>query len=135
MRRRTSAPLAYVPHKPRHRVRVLARVLPVPDPSQTSPGRPFTAKSGHPAAAGRRPPRRRLSSAAAAAPNRSQPSDLNRTVQIRLDPSQLVRKTVNRVGFALKPLCFSKINPPSSSVEKYLQISPCFYDLAPAYKV
>ena len=34
MRRRTAAPLAYVPHKPRHRVRVLARVLPVQEPSQ-----------------------------------------------------------------------------------------------------
>ena len=113
----------------------IASLLPDPAPSRTEPGRPFTAKSGHPAAVGRRPPRRRLSSAAAAAPNRSQPSDLNRTVQIRLDPSQLVRKTVNRVLFANKPLCFIKINPPSYAVEKYLQNSPCFYDLTPEYKV
>ena len=37
MRRRTPAPLAYVLHKPRHRVSVLARVLPVPEPSQGDP--------------------------------------------------------------------------------------------------
>ena len=41
MRRRTPAPLAYVLHKPRHRVSVLARVLPVPEPSQKEPRWPF----------------------------------------------------------------------------------------------
>ena len=59
MRRRTSAPLAYVPHKPRHRVRVLARVLPVLDPSLTQAQMAILVYSSRPAAVHRRLAHRR----------------------------------------------------------------------------
>jgi hypothetical protein len=68
MRRRTSALLAYVPHKPRHRVRVLARVLPVQDPSLTQAQMAVLAYSGRSAAARRRLAHRRPFHAAAARP-------------------------------------------------------------------
>ena len=65
------------------------------------------AYSGRPAAARRRLAHRRLSSAAAAASSPFQPSDLNRTVQIRSDPSQLIRYRSTMVFLHINPSTFT----------------------------
>ena len=88
MRRCKPAPLASTPHKPRHRVRRIARVLPVQDPSQTEPRTADPAKSGGPPSHAAVSARRRPFNAAAARPNPPRTSDLDPRVQIRSHLSQ-----------------------------------------------
>jgi hypothetical protein len=62
-------------------------------------------------------------------PPRLFPSRPHRRIGIRrprtdLTASQSDRVPVNRAVFANEPLCFSRINPRSVSVQKYLRFSP-----------
>ena len=110
-------------------------MLPVFAVLESSPGQTFWPSPGMrrrrslAAAALRRRQRRPLS------PNPRWPSDLDRVAQIQSKQSQTRCLPVNQARFAHKPLCFIKINPPSTAVEKYLRKSPLFYVFAPAYKV
>ena len=84
------------------------------------------AYSGRPAAARRRLAHRRLSSATAAAPSRFQPSDLNRTVQIRSDPSQLIRYRSTMVFLHLSPSVFPKLTRRPLLLKNIYKTAPVF---------
>jgi len=71
MHRRKPAPLTSIPHKRRHRVRVLARVLPVQEPSPKEPRTADPAKSSGPPSRTAVSARRRPFNAAAARPKES----------------------------------------------------------------
>ena len=102
----------------------LSRTKPEPQPSPDGRIRPTLASSPppDPVAGVPAPPLPLI---------QSEPPDLRSTVQIRSDPSQPHPIPVNQGSFALKPLCFPKINPRSGIVQKYLQKSPFIYVLDP----
>ena len=81
-------------------------------------------------------------SAAAVAHKSLWPSDLKPTRKIRSKAHRILTLrsrsggpdpniTVRPVTFAKEPLSFSRFNPQSISVQKYFQLSPFFYVLAP----